>query len=161
MDTTTVKSSQEERYLQFSLGHESYAVHLLQVKEVIPTPETTKLPNSPKHFVGIMNLRGQIISIYDLRKKLGIQMDANAQTEEAVVIVNIEDTSIGLVVDSINKVINIQTENILQVPEIKSQVNAKYIEGVHRDSDHLTMILNLGTIFDIKEVKSLTQLAGG
>ena len=61
-----------QRYLQFDLGNESYAIALLNVKEVIPVPETTPLPNAPTYYIGIMNLRGQIISIVDLRKRLKI-----------------------------------------------------------------------------------------
>lgn len=75
MEKTDARSVSErrldaQRYLQFDLGNESYAVPLSTVKEVIPVPETTPLPNSPTHYVGIMNLRGQIISVIDLRKRL-------------------------------------------------------------------------------------------
>ena len=145
-----------EKYIRFSLGTEKYAVHLLMVREVIPTPETTSLPNSPAHFIGIMNLRGQIISIYDLRKKLGVKPIAENE-EEAVIIVNIEDVSIGFMVDSIDQVLAVPMENVVAVPQTNSQVNTKFIDGVHRGENELTILLNLGKIFDIKEAKNLSS----
>ena len=104
-----------QRYLQFDLGNESYAIALLNVKEVIPVPETTPLPNAPTYYIGIMNLRGQIISIVDLRKRLKINKKEDA--EEAVIIVDFAGVSIGLVVDSINYVLNVATSEITEVPE--------------------------------------------
>ncbi len=135
---TTEKS---ERYLQFDLGSEGYATKLLDVKEVIPMPETTPIPNSQNFYVGIMNLRGKIISVIDLRKKLNIK--PGADLEEAVVIVEIGDLGIGLVVDSINRVINLKNSEISNIPELQSQVNSEFIKGVYRGKDKLTIILDL------------------
>lgn len=152
------KKETKERFLQFNLGQESYAIHLLSVKEVIPCPSTTSLPNSPNYYVGIMNLRGQIISIVDLRKKLNIT-PKDEGLEEAVIIVEIEGIGIGVVVDSINKVLNISHSTISEVPEISSQVNAKYIEGVHKTDDGLTIILDFESILNIKEIKNMQNKA--
>ena len=142
-----------ERYLQFDLGSESYAFELLSVKEVIPPPETTPLPNSPKFYIGIMNLRGQIISVLDLRRKLNIT--PKEEREEAVVIVEIDGIGIGLVVDSINRVLNISSKSVVEVPEVGSQINAKYIEGVHKGEDALTVLLDLGSVLNIHEIRKL------
>ena len=73
MEHQEKKNESAQRYLQFDLGNERYAIALLNVKEVIPLPETTPLPDSPSYYIGIMNLRGQIISIMDFRKKLNIK----------------------------------------------------------------------------------------
>ena len=94
---------ENERYIEFSLGEEKFAIALLEVKEVISCPETTPIPRSPSHFVGVMNLRGQVISIVDLRKKLSIQ--STSELEEAVIILELDGANIGVIVDSINKVI--------------------------------------------------------
>ena len=140
------------KYLEFDLGIESYAVHLLAIREVIPLPETTPLPNAPSYFVGIMNLRGQIISIIDLRKKLKIK-PKEENDQDAVVIVDIEGGSVGLIVDSINKVLNFSLSEITDVPEIKNQTNAKYIQGVFRGEEKLTILLELKNVLDIEEIK--------
>lgn len=147
-----------ERYLQFDLGDESYAIHLLSVKEVIPRPDTTPLPNSPSFYVGIMNLRGQIISIVDLRKKLNIS-PKKEDIEEAVIIIEIEGVGIGVVVDSINRVLNIATNSVSEVPEVSSQINAKYIEGVYQGEKSLTILLDLASVLNIKEIKNMQDKA--
>lgn len=147
-----------ERYLEFSLGKELYAVQLLKVKEVIPHPETTPLPNGPSHFLGIMNLRGQIISIVDLRKKLKISIKED-QKESAVIIMNFEGICIGLVVDSIDKVLNVSIKNISEVPEVESAVNGKYIQGVFKHDESLVILLNLEKLLDIDKIKQLQKKA--
>ena len=146
------------RFLQFDLGSENYAIPLLEVKEVIPLPETTPLPNSPAYYVGIMNLRGQIISIVDLRKRLKIDSKKEG-LEEAVVIIEIEGIAIGVVVDSINRVLNIENHEVAEVPEVKSQVNAQFIQGVYKDEDKLTVFLDLETILNIREIKKTQSQA--
>ncbi len=146
------------RFLEFDLGRESYAIPLLSVREVIPTPETTALPNGPAHMVGIMNLRGQIISVIDLRNKLKIK-PREKNKEEAVLIVDMEGVSIGLVVDSINKVLSIDASELAEVPEIKSQVNATYIQGVYKGAEKLTIILDIMNILNINEIKKLLDKA--
>ncbi len=144
------------RYLQFELGGEYYAIPLLSVKEVIPCPETTPLPNGPAHYVGIMNLRGLIISVIDLRKRLSIKGSIE-KSEEAVIIVEFDGISVGVVVDAIHKVLNIQSDHISEVPEIQSQINAKYIQGVHKGESRLTLMLDLELILNIKEIKKQTE----
>lgn len=155
---TNTSSVSVSRFIEFDLGIESYAIPLLSIKEVIPVPETTPLPNSPSYFIGIMNLRGQIISVVDLRNKLKIKAkEKNA--EEVVLIVDIEGISIGLVVDSINKVLTVPLDQIVEVPEVKSQVNAQYIRGVFRGNEKLTIMLDIEGILSIKEIKKLNEKA--
>jgi purine-binding chemotaxis protein CheW len=146
-----VESTIEERFLQFDLGAECYAIDLLSVKEVIPVPETTPLPNSPSHYIGIMNLRGLIISIVDLRKKLAIT-PKEEEREEAVIIIDIDNVAIGIVVDSINRVLNIPLSQVVEVPEVKSQVNAQYIKGVYQGDQNLTVLLDMKKILNIEEI---------
>lgn len=117
-----------ERFIEFSLGNEDYAIPLLMVREVISVPDTTPIPKSPPHFLGIMNLRGQVISVVDLRKKLKI--DSKKNKEEAVIIVDIGTMNIGVVVDAINKVLAFSPEEVSAIPEVESQVNTQYIQGV-------------------------------
>lgn len=157
-NNATKNFNETNRYLEFNLGPEHYAVPLLDVKEVIPIPETTLLPNGPAYFIGIMNLRGQIVSVIDLRKKIGIKNKAE-NSEEAVIITSFEDISIGLIVDSINKVLNIPLKEIKEIPEVQSQVNAKYILGVFQNEDRLSILLDLKSILNIDEIKKLSKKA--
>ncbi len=153
-----IRSEEVERFLEFDLGSESYGVQLLKVKEVIPVPEVTPIPNVPNYFSGIMNLRGQIISIIDLRKKLKIEMK-KSEVEDAVVIVDLNGLSVGLIVDSINKVLIIPLSEIKEIPEVSSQVNTKYIMGVYKNGEKLTIILDIEAILSFEDIKRLNKSA--
>lgn len=129
------------RYISFSLGPEEYAIPLLDVREVIAVPETTPVPFTPPHFLGIMNLRGQVISVIDLRSKLGIKPVTSA--ENAVIICDIGTTCLGVLVDSINSVVSPDEGQLSPKPEIESQKSTEYIHSIYRKSDRLVLIIDL------------------
>lgn len=147
-------SGELQRFLEFSLGEEDYAIPLLTVREVISVPETTPIPKAPPHFLGIMNLRGQVISVVDLRTKLKIKPKENNH-EESVIIVDINGMNLGIVVDSINKVLAFTREEVNEVPEIESQVSASYIQGVYRKEGSLTVLLDVAKVLDLKDIGAL------
>ncbi len=152
------ENSELQRFLEFSLGEEEYAIPLLSVREVISVPETTPIPKAPSHFLGIMNLRGQVISVVDMRTKLKIKPREN-NAEESVIIVDLDGMNLGIVVDSINKVLAFTLKEINEVPEIETQVNAEYIYGVYRKEKSLTVLLNVAKVLDIKDVNALAKKA--
>lgn len=152
------ENSELQRFLEFSLGEEDYAIPLLSVREVISVPETTPIPKAPSHFLGIMNLRGQVISVVDMRTKLKIKPLEN-NTEESVIIVDLDGMNLGIVVDSINKVLAFALKEINDVPEIETQVNAEYIYGVYRKEDSLTVLLNVAKVLDIADVNAMKRKA--
>jgi purine-binding chemotaxis protein CheW len=144
------------RFIEFSLGSEDYAIPLLMVREVISIPDTTPIPKSPPHFVGIMNLRGQVISIVDLRKKL--KVETRQDKEEAVIIVDIGGMNIGVVVDSINKVLAFSSEDVSEVPEVEHQVNTNYIFGVYKKENSLTVLLDIAKVLDLKDMEAISGM---
>ena len=150
-------SGDKDRFIEFSLGDEDYAIPLLMVREVISIPETTPIPKSPKHFIGLMNLRGQVISIVDLRTKLTISPNVN-ESESAVIIVDFNDVNIGIVVDSINKVLSFNTNEIQEMPEVQSQVKSDYILGVYKKEEGLTVLLDIARCLDVKDYNVLQNL---
>ncbi len=144
--------TENERFLEFKLGQEMYAIPLLSIKEVISVPETTPIPNSPAHFVGIMNLRGQVITVIDLRKRLSIKANDDKR-ENAVVIVNIEDVQVGMVVDAIHKVFMADVKTDMQsLPDVAGQVNQAYMRGVLRIDDRLVVLLDLTKVLNVGEL---------
>ena len=152
---TKIKSlnSKLSRFLEFSLGKEDYAIPLLMVREVISVPETTPIPKSPGHFLGIMNLRGQVISIVDLRKKLKIEVKKDK--EEAVIIVDIGGMNIGVIVDSINKVLAFAEDEVSDMPEVDNQLNTIYIFGVYKKEKSLTILLDIAKVLDLKDIEAI------
>jgi len=152
----TSEGSELERYLEFSLGLEGFAIPLLQVRELISVPETTPIPYSPAHFLGIMNLRGQVISVVDLRKKMKLKENED-HAENAVIIIEIGGVNMGVVVDSINKVLAFPRTDIAKVPEIGTQVNSEYIDGIFKNGDELVVILDLAKVLSLTDLKFAKQ----
>lgn len=144
------------RYLCFSLGKEKFAIPLLQVKEVIANTETTSIPQAPPYFKGIMNLRGQVISVIDLRAKLKIA-HPEVNLETTIVILDIHGLSLGVIVDSVDSVMAYASDAISDPPDHDTSVKADYIVGIAREKDHLTLVLDLRKALNTDDMKSLRQ----
>ena len=149
-------SGRGERYLCFALGEESYAIPLLSVKEVIAVPEVTPVPQTPNYFLGIMNLRGQIISVLDLRTKFGIE--PASENETSVIICDLQPNCIGVVVDSIDSVLSPTADEISDKPTIQSQRNTDYIQGVFRHKERLILLLDIMKTLDSADHQNVTRL---
>jgi len=129
-----------DRFLTFSLGGEHFAMPLLQVQEVIALTEVTPVPQMPKYFLGIMNLRGQVVTIMDLRTKLGIKP---AEDQETVVIIcDMAPVCVGIVVDSVNSVFAVNPKQISTAPEMMGS-KLDSIIGVYRDEKNLILLLDI------------------
>lgn len=138
----------ENRYLCFNLGSEEFAIPLLDVREVIGLPETTPVPQAPSHFIGIMNLRGKVLSVMDLRVKLGIKPAASAET--AVVIIDIGEIQLGVVVDRINSVHSFEASEIDNKPVLESKA-ADAVSGVVRKEERLVLMLNIAKALSVED----------
>jgi purine-binding chemotaxis protein CheW len=143
------KTGELRRFLEFSLGSEAYAVPLLSVKEVIAYPDITRIPYTPPHFLGIMNLRGQVISVIDLRTKFGIKTEQNAET--AVIICDLAPLCIGIVVNSVNSVLPLHDSDISDRPDIQSSKSSDYITGVTRQDQKLVLLLDMAKAIDVED----------
>ncbi|MFG1500713.1 chemotaxis protein CheW [Halobacteriovorax sp. XZX-3] len=145
-----------KRYLEFKLGDEHYAIPLLQVRELISVPETTNVPFSPSYYVGIMNLRGQVISIIDLRTRLGVKPAES--NEEAVIIVEFGQLCLGIVVDNICKVLSVDEEQIQEVASVETKKRDR-LNKVYRHNESLIQLVDLESILNIDEINGLAKKA--
>lgn len=143
------------RYLNFSLGNEEFGIPLLDVREVIAVPEITPVPYTPPHFLGIMNLRGQVISVMDLRTKLGVK--GKISNENSVIICDLNPLSIGVVVDSINQVLSPNEEEIQEKPEIESRQSVEFITGVIRKENKLILLLDILKLLNLADKAMLER----
>ena len=146
--------SESDRYLEFSLGNEFYAIPLLKVKEVIAIPATTPIPHAPSYFEGIMNLRGQVISIVDLRKKLGIKIKEES-SESAVIIVDMSPIFLGVIVDSVSTVLAMSEDQINPPPNSDTKMKTDYITGVTFIEQKMTVLIDIAKILDINDIQSI------
>lgn len=142
-------------YICFSLGNEKFALPLLQVKEVIADIQTTPIPQTPAYFKGIMNLRGQVISVIDLRAKLNIV--GSKKTEElAIIILDFEPFALGVVVDTVDCVTTYEGSNISQSLSADTSVNSKLIIGVAKEEHGMILILDLKAILNAHDYKAIS-----
>ena len=136
-----------QRFLSFSLNHEIYAIPLLQAKEVIGFTATTPLPGAPAYFKGILNLRGQVISIIDLRLKLKIS-EAKFGPETSIIILDIDMINVGIVVDSIESVLTLEPAQMSTPPDMNSSSAKECLTGVAKIEGRLILLLDIKLILN-------------
>lgn len=149
-----MKEEQSARHLIFSLGAEEYAVPILRVKEVIEIPDISPIPHTPKYYMGIMNLRGMVLSIIDLRFKVkGVPLEFGKKS--AVIILDFGYFCFGIAVSSVNRVIPIQDEEIKERPSMESSESLEYIEGVVYREKKLILILDVSKALNIEDMSAI------
>lgn len=154
MNFDQMTQQEEKRFLCFSLGKEKFAMPLQQVKEVIANVETTSIPQAAPYFKGIMNLRGRVISIIDLRLKLKVGK-AETTPETTIVILDINDLSLGVIVDSVNSVTSFERSAISDPPLSDTTLKADYLFGVARTENDLTLLIDLNQVLNTDDLKTM------
>lgn len=139
----------EGKYLTFTLAHEDYGIGILKVKEIIGMLPVTKVPRCPDFIKGVINLRGKVIPVIDLRMRFDVE--ASAYTERTcIVVVETEAESrrlmIGLVVDSVSEVLSIKSEDIEETPRFGSRVALDYILGMAKISGKVKILLDIDKV---------------
>ncbi len=146
------------RFLTFYLQDEIYGVNIFDVKEIIAMMKTTPVPKTPKFIKGVMNLRGNIIPVVDMRIKFDMP-EVEPQMYTAIVIVTIEGKNIGFIVDKVEEVVNVEDENISPPPEFGSQIDTKFIRNMARQKNKVVMILDLVALFGEEELNMVQNLS--
>jgi purine-binding chemotaxis protein CheW len=164
MQTTKdrVGSTQGElrQFISFSVGDEEYGLELLRVKEVIRVREITWLPKAPSFVKGIINLRGDVIPIIDLRDKFGLEAkEATANTR--VIVVEVDGKLMGMIVDSASQVVRIPADQIDPPPPVLGGFSQEFITGVGKMDDKLIILLNSDAILTAEERTQLGSLETG
>lgn len=140
-----------EKYLSFMVDSECFAVPLLKVREVIGMPELTPIPQAPAHVVGIINLRGQIITIFDLRTCLKSQSKNDQPT---VIICEMPFGQMGLIVDMVSSVLSADSDKISEVPPGSRASNQDFITSIYAKDKELILMLDVEKLIS-REVKFL------
>ena len=130
----------------FKLGTEEFGVNIMQVQEIIRMPEITRIPKSPDYIKGVINLRGKIIVVMDLDRRFGL-VSKEISDESRIIVVDIDGTIMGMVVDSVSEVIRMPGTDVDPTPDIISQkINANYLSGVGKLEERMLILLNLQNI---------------
>jgi len=153
LDSITSVDDNSEQYLTFLLGDEEYGVQILRVQEIKGWDQVTSIPNSPHYLCGVLNLRGTIVPIVDLR--LRFDMPPKEYTPTTVVVVlkveGITNRTVGIVVDGVSDAHNVIPENIKPTPDFGSSVGTEFISGlVTLEDDTMMMILNVDRLLSVE-----------
>ncbi len=148
----------ENQFVIFRLGDEKYAVDILNVGGISEFREVTKVPNAPAFVDGIINLRGDIIPVVNLKKRFNIA-DKQADSDTRIIINNIKGKDIGFVVDEASQVIKIDDADIEDAPDIIKGADRQYISGIGKVDDQIVILLNLEKILNEDEQKAVNEIS--
>ncbi|MFV9509837.1 chemotaxis protein CheW [Tepidibacillus sp. LV47] len=156
MNQQVEQNLNEVKVIVFRLDSEEYGVEVQQVKSIERMEYITRVPNTPPFVKGVINLRGVIIPIIDLRSRLGIaEKEYNDSTR--IIIVNVEGVEVGLIVDAANDVIDVPVHAIEPPPKVVGGVEAVYLRGIAKLQNRLLILLNLNKVLNADEKKQLEK----
>lgn len=155
-DQTSV-SEIRQKYITFSLGEEEYGIPVLQVLEIIKMDNLIQLPHAKDYFMGLMDIRGQVIPIINLKKKLGIHLDVAAGEMDRAIIIETSGRKVGLAVDRVSHVIRFPPEAIDMGPPSVKSASSRFIFGVGKHKDQFVVLMNLEMLFSVEEVEELFE----
>ena len=146
------------QFLTFQLGDELYGVDILRVQEIKGYTTVTKIPNTPPHIKGVLNLRGTIVPIIELRTKFGMPtIDYTMFT--VIVVVVVQEKIMGLVVDAVSDVLNIDKKDIQPPPEFGAKVDVSFINGIGKSGDKLVALLDMDLLLSDEDMKESASVA--
>jgi purine-binding chemotaxis protein CheW len=153
------EDTQKDRYFTFRVGNEEYGIGIINVIEVIGMQKITEVPDMPDFVKGVINLRGQVIPIMDVRTRF--QMEARDYDDRTcIVVVNIRDTAIGLVVDKVSDVIDIPETNIDPPPRVSRKPSSRFINGMGKIDDEVKILLDVQKLLyddELEQVASTSE----
>jgi purine-binding chemotaxis protein CheW len=155
-------ADREGKYLTFSLAGEEYGIGILKIKEIIGMMPITSVPQTPKFVKGVINLRGKVIPVVDLRLRFAMDaMDYNERT--CIIVVEIggggTDIVIGIVVDSVSEVLNIKNEDIEDTPTFGTTLNTDYILGMAKMEGKVKILLDIDAVLSQDDLDMLQRAA--
>jgi purine-binding chemotaxis protein CheW len=153
MEETNANSSQQ--YVTFSLGEELFGVEVARTREILSLTPVTKVPQTPGYLLGVINLRGQVVPVVDMRLKLGLP--AGAETEDTCIIVvdvlvDGETITVGALADAVREVMDIRSDQIEPPPRLGTRLNTEFINGMGKVDEQFMILLNIDKIFNSDEL---------
>jgi len=147
----------ERQYVIFKLDKEEYGVDIMHVKEISEFKESTKVPSAPSFVDGIINYRGVITPIINLRRKFSL-IEKEVTTSTRIIIINLNNKQVGFLVDDASQVLTIDEKDIDPAPELITRVEDKYINGIAKINERIIIILDLEKVLNEEEKTKLQQL---
>jgi purine-binding chemotaxis protein CheW len=146
------------QFLTFNLGDELYGVDILRVQEIKGYTTVTKIPNTPSYIKGVLNLRGTIVPIVDLRTKFGLQTIEHTMFTVIVVVV-VKEKVMGLVVDAVSDVLDIERKDVQAPPNFGARVDVSFMNGIGKAGDKLVTLLNIDRMLSDEALQGVAVAA--
>lgn len=150
--------SQILQLVTFTLATEEYAVEILKVQEINRMKEITRVPNAPYYVEGVINLRGKVIPVVSLRKFFGLPEEED-RTKQKIMIMDIQGTTIGLIVDSVSEVLRISSSVVEPPPPMTYSVSTEFISGIAKLEDRLIILLDMDRLIGKEESVKMVGMA--
>jgi len=143
----------------FSVGKELYGVGIDSVQEIVRVPDVTEVPDAPFFLEGVINLRGKVIPVIDLRRRLRLQGKEKTKSTRVLVTENEGSTGglVGLLVDAVSEVRKVQPDDIEDPPEMVSAIGVEYITGVAKIEEKLIILLDLKRVLSVEDMKRVVS----
>ncbi|RJP78150.1 MAG: purine-binding chemotaxis protein CheW [Candidatus Zixiibacteriota bacterium] len=152
------EDAQEGKYLTFALGREEYGIEIRHVTEIIGIQNVTDLPDMPNFIKGVINLRGKVIPVIDVRLRFAMA-EREYDERTCIVVVNIRNAAVGLIVDSVSEVLDIPGDQIEPPPMVRKGQGSRYIEGLGHVGDTVKILLNISNLLHEEELEQISEAA--
>lgn len=158
LDEEGDEDAQKDKYLTFQIGKEVYGIEIRHVTEIIGIQKITEVPDMPDFVKGVINLRGQVIPVMDVR--LRFRMEPREYDERTcVVVVRVNDTAVGLVVDTVNEVADIPESDISPPPKVSRGASSQYIQGMGKIGNQVKILLDVQKLLFHKDMEKALSMA--
>jgi purine-binding chemotaxis protein CheW len=160
---TAVHADDVSQFLSFTLGSEDYGVDILRVQEIRGWHQVTRVPNAPSYLLGVLNLRGTIVPIIDMRMRFNLEkVEYNPVTVIIVLSVKTESGNhvFGIVVDGVSDVLDVTAQDIKATPEFGAAVNTDFISGLATVGERMVMLLDIDRLLSTSELTALVETKG-
>ena len=146
------------QFVSFLIGEEEYGLDIMAVREIRAWSGATRLPNAPKHMRGVVNLRGLIVPVFDLRARFGDGWTEATKTH-VVIILAVGDRIVGLLVDAVSDILDVSAEDVRPVPPMERTVDAGFLTGLVGVADRMVALIDADSLFDARALPAPASLA--
>ncbi len=145
------------KYLTFRLANEMYGIEILKVREIIGMMEITPVPQTPGFVKGLINLRGKVIAVIDLRTKFNLEEKAYT-SETCMIIADLVEKQVALVIDSVCEVVDIPVSGVEETPSFGASINTAFIKGIGKMEKQVIILLDIEKVFNSEELVKVQSL---
>jgi len=150
------------KYLTFKLAEEEYGLEILKVQEIIQMQSVTKVPRTPDYVRGVINLRGKVIPVIDLRKKFNLPTVSDTE-KTCIIVVQIQQAesrvTMGTIIDEVKEVLDIKAENIEETPSFGASINTEFIMGMGKIGSSVKILLDIDKVMSVRELSDIKKVA--